>query len=164
MISREILQYPDPRLKSISEDVSLSDNSSLEITVEKLRKVLQKNPGVGIAAIQLGIPEKIFIVNSSYNKKLGQNSSGEMVFINPEIISKQGKQLFREGCLSVADYTADIQRAQQITVRYLNNRLEIEERTFKGFEAVIIQHEYDHLIGKLFLDRVLSPKNIYLRK
>lgn len=164
MIERQIIKYPDPLLKTISAAVSVDQPELISKTVGKLQKALHKNPGVGIAAVQLGIPQAIFIMNSSYNKKLGAGSSGEIVFINPKIVEHQGSQIFREGCLSVPDYTADIVRSREVTVQYLDAELQPAQRQFSGFEAVIVQHEYDHLIGKLFLDRVSSPRKLFLRQ
>jgi len=159
----EIIRYPNQLLKEISSDIDINNKDQIITISQKLIKALKKNPGVGVAAVQLGITSRIFIMDSSYNKKFRDTSSGQIIFINPCITKKTGSQIFREGCLSVPEYTANISRANEVTVEYFDQNLTKQTNTFQGFEAVIIQHEYDHLDGILFLDRIQSNKNLFKR-
>ncbi len=159
-----IIHYPNELLKTVSVELQQTETELMTKLFTDLRRTLKKNPGVGVAAIQIGVPKRVFIMDSSYNKKYRYQSSGEIMFINPKIIAKEGRQIFREGCLSVPDYTADITRAQEVTIQFLDEKFNAHERVFTGFEAVIIQHENDHLDGKLFIDRLNSVKDIYRRQ
>jgi len=118
---------------------------------------------VGIAASQLGIDSRIIAIDVSLHPKQVDNH-GQLILINPEIVSASGSQTFREGCLSVPDFTGNVTRANEVTVKARdinNNKIEL---TAKGFEATVLQHEIDHLDGILFLDRVSSLKTDVFRR
>jgi peptide deformylase len=121
--------------------------------------------GVGISAPQLGVLKRIMVVDVSASRRGAQvENHGLLVLINPEILAKGGRQIVREGCMSIPDYTANIVRAQWVLV----DALDVEGRQMilesVGFEAVAIQHEVDHLDGILFLDRVASVKTDLFRR
>jgi peptide deformylase len=118
---------------------------------------------VGIAAPQIGALVRLAIVHSDRNPKYA-GGNGFLVLINPVIIERAGEQKFREGCLSIPDYTANIRRAQSITVQYLDRDGNAKTITAEGFESVVIQHELDHLDGILFLDRVTDVKADLFRR
>ena len=118
---------------------------------------------VGIAAPQIGVMVRLTIVDTSRNPKR-PGGHGLLILINPQIVAHDGEQFFREGCLSLPDYTANIRRYQNITVEALS--LEGEPLTIdaEGFESVVLQHEIDHLDGILFLDRVANVKTDLFRR
>ena len=118
---------------------------------------------VGIAAPQIGAMVRAAIVHSERNPKY-PGGNGFLTLINPVIVGSVGKQFFREGCLSIPEYTANIRRAQSVTVEYFDIDGERRLITADGFESVVIQHELDHLDGILFLDRVTDIKTDLFRR
>ena len=160
-----ILKFPDPLLKERSAPV---DGLTPELSglIDDLVETMRASAGgVGISAPQVGALRRIIVVDVSAHKRGGQEENhGLMVLLNPEILAKGGRQVVREGCMSIPDYTANIERAQWVLV-------DAQDRTGKqvilesvGFEAVAIQHEVDHLDGILFLDRVSSTKTDLFRR
>jgi len=157
--------FPDPVLQEKSAPVE-GVTAEVSAFIDDLVETMRSSPGgVGIAAPQVGEPKRIVVVDVSAHRRGGQEQNhGLLVLVNPEILAMGGKQLVREGCMSVPDYTANVQRAQWVLVDALDrhgNRKIIESL---GFEAVAIQHEMDHLDGILFLDRVVSIKNDLFRR
>jgi peptide deformylase len=139
------------------------DMSSL---IDDLLDTMRASPGgVGISAPQVGILKRIVAVDVSASKRGSQASNnGLLVLINPEILAKGGRQIVREGCMSIPDYTANIERAQWVLVDALDRDGKQVILESVGFEAVAIQHEVDHLDGILFLDRVTSVKTDLFRR
>ena len=161
-----ILQFPDPRLKEKSDPVAVVSDEVYSF-VEDLLETMRASPGcVGIAAPQVGVSRRIIAVDVSTHRRGSQEENhGLLVLVNPEILAMGGKQLVREGCMSVPDYTANVQRAQWVLVDALDREGKQVILEAIGFEAVAIQHEVDHLDGYLFLDRVSSIKtDIFRRK
>ncbi len=161
-----ILQFPDPRLKETSDPVAVVSDEVYSF-VEDLLETMRASPGcVGIAAPQVGVSRRIIAVDVSTHRRGSQEENhGLLVLVNPEILAMGGKQLVREGCMSVPDYTANVQRAQWVLVDALDREGKQVIVEAIGFEAVAIQHEVDHLDGYLFLDRVSSIKtDIFRRK
>ncbi len=161
----EVLKYPDERLKMPSTEV-VEFNASLHSFIENLVEFMKKQPGcVGIAAPQVNVHKRIIVVDTSSSKhKENKVSHGLLVLINPRIVAYDGEIVVREGCLSVPDYTGNVKRQYWICV-------EAEDITGKsvkletyGFESVVIQHEMDHLDGIVFIERVVSPRDIFKRK
>jgi peptide deformylase len=134
--------------------------------IDDLLETMRISPGgVGIAAPQVGMPRRIVIVDVSAHRRGSQEKNhGLLVLVNPEILAMGGKQIVREGCMSVPDYTANVQRAQWVLVDALGRDGERKIIESIGFEAVAIQHEVDHLDGVLFLDRVVSVKTDLFRR
>ncbi|MEN3034459.1 MAG: peptide deformylase [Aquificaceae bacterium] len=161
----EILKYPDKRLLIPSKEVKDFDQSLKELS-ESLIRIVYSNPGcVGIAAPQVGINKRLIIVDvSKSNHRLKTTCNGTLTLVNPEIIKSEGEIVLREGCLSVPEFTGNVKRFFKIQViaKDINGK-DIELET-EGFEAVVIQHEIDHLNGKVFLDRLISPKELFRRK
>ena len=153
----DILVYPDERLKKISQPVKeFSDN--LKQFILNLEETFRSFPGcVGIAAPQVGRFERVVLVDISHKPQ--HDNHGFLVLINPEISSYEGSNVGREGCLSVPDYTGKVERAVSITLEALNEKGEKKVFQMKGYEARAVQHEIDHLDGKLFLDRLVSRRN-----
>lgn len=160
-----ILQFPDPRLKEKSSPVT-GVTAEVSAFIDDLLETMRASPGcVGIAAPQVGMPSRIIVVDVSAHRRRGQEENhGLLVLVNPEILAMGGKQLVREGCMSVPAYTANVQRAQWVLVDALDREGKQTILEAIGFEAVAIQHEVDHLDGYLFLDRVSSIKTDLFRR
>lgn len=157
-----ILVYPDERLKQVSLPVKeFSDD--LKMFIRDLEETFRSFPGcVGIAAPQVGRFERIVLVDISDKPK--HVNHGFLVLVNPEITFYEGCNLGREGCLSVPDYTGKVERAKSITLKALNQKGEKQEFHMSGYEARAVQHEIDHLDGKLFLDRLVSRRNVLSKR
>lgn len=160
-----ILKFPDPVLKEKSSPVECV-TSEVSAVIEDLLDTMHSSPGgVGISAPQVGILKRIVAVDVSASKRGGQlENHGLLVLINPEILAKGGRQIVREGCMSIPDYTANIERAQWVLVDALDRSGKQVILEAVGLEAVAIQHEVDHLDGILFMDRVASIKTDLFRR
>jgi len=152
-----VLVYPDERLKQISQPVK-EFSEDIKKFVRDLEETFRSFPGcVGIAAPQVGRFERIVLVDISHKPQHANH--GFLVLINPKITSCEGSSLGREGCLSVPDYTGKVERAKSITLEACNESGEHRQFSMSGYEARAVQHEIDHLEGKLFLDRLVSRRN-----
>jgi peptide deformylase len=158
-----VLLYPDRMLKTVCPPVD--DLSAIQPVIDDLIDTMDAGPPrtVGIAAPQIGALLRVAIVHSERNPKY-PGGSGLLTLVNPVIVERDGMQSFREGCLSLPDYTANIRRSAQITVAFVDRRGETKKITAEGFEAVVLQHEIDHLDGILFLDRVADIKTDLFRR
>lgn len=160
-----ILKFPDPLLKDKSAPV---ERVTPEVTgvIDDLLDTMRASPGgVGISAPQVGVLRRIVAIDVSGSKRGSREENhGLLVLINPEILAKGGRQIVREGCMSIPDYTANIERAQWVLVDALDREGKQVILESVGFEAVAIQHEVDHLDGILFLDRVSSIKTDLFRR
>ncbi|WP_281185092.1 peptide deformylase [Trichlorobacter lovleyi] len=165
MAVQPILKYPHPLLKKMAHRVAALDEP-IHTLVQDLIDTMQAGPGsVGVAAPQIGVGLRVCVVDVSSSRHGKDNNHGLLCMVNPEIISRSGLAVMREGCMSVPDYTGDVERATEITVRFLDSRSgQQREVTASGFEAVAIQHEMDHLDGLLFLDRVISVSTGLFRR
>ena len=158
----DILVYPDRRLKQVSKPVTQFDDS-LRSFILDLEETLRAGPGgVGIAAPQVGRFERIVIVDVSCKPKIKHH--GRLVLINPEIISKEGSAVGREGCLSVPEYTGNVTRAKFITLQAQDEFGKSREFQMEHYEARAAQHEMDHLDGLLLLDRLVSRRDLFRRQ
>ncbi len=164
MAVRPVVLYPDARLKTPCDVVEAVDDR-VRAQAQDLLDTMDAGPPrtVGIAAPQVGIMERIAVVDTSRNPKY-PGGHGLLVLVNPVIVAHEGDQFFREGCLSLPDYTANIRRHQQVTVQALSLDGELIRLDAEGFEAVVLQHEIDHLDGILFLDRVANVKTDLFRR
>ena len=157
--------FPDPVLKEKAAPVAGITAEVSALVGDLVETMRSSQGGVGISAPQVGELYRILVVDVSAHRRGGQEQNhGLLVLVNPEILAMGGKQIVREGCMSIPDYTANVQRAQWVLVDALDgdgNRKIIESL---GFEAVAIQHEMDHLDGILFLDRVVSIKTDLFRR
>ena len=164
MPAQKILLYPHPILKKLAHSVEAIDNT-IQGLIEDLVDTMHEGPGsVGVAAPQIGVSLRVCVVDVSKNRNGKDNNHGLLIMINPEIIKRDGLAMMREGCMSVPDYTGDVERSTRIVVHFKdgdNNPRTIEAT---GFEAVAIQHEMDHLDGVLFLDRITSLKTGLFRR
>ena len=162
-----ILQYPNPILKSRSRKVDALDARMREV-IQNLLDTLAASPGVALAAPQIGAQVRIIVCDVSRKKNLQKNLKethhGLFVLINPVIRRREGVRVFREGCLSVPDYTGNVVRAERVWVEgrgVKGGAVRIESR---GFEELALQHELDHLEGVLFLDRIASLSTDLFRR
>lgn len=158
-----ILTYPNERLATISQPVERIDSTLIDF-VRDLEETMRQGPGaVGIAAPQVGMFQRIVIVDVSSKKNVTHH--GRLVLINPQIYSRSGSVKGREGCLSVPDYTGNVIRAECIRVRASDPTGAVLDIECGGYEARAVQHEVDHLDGLLFLDRLTSRRtDLFLRK
>jgi peptide deformylase len=160
---RPIVLFPHPILKRACAPVDPVDPAA-RAAAQDLLDTLDSAPGVGIAAPQIGLPLRIAVVDATRSLRHSASGQGRFVLFNPVIIQREGEQLFREGCLSIPDYTGNVRRAAAIQVRALGWDGEPQEIKSEGFEAVVIQHELDHLDGILFLDRIADLKTDLFRR
>lgn len=159
----DILTYPDERLKQVSTAID-AFGSELNDFLGSLEETMLAGPGgIGIAAPQVARFQRIVIVDCSLTRKPVSNH-GRLFLINPEIIRHEGMASGREGCMSVPDYTGNVIRAEHITLRYQDMEGQEQQFDTEGYEARAIQHEMDHLDGKLFLDRLVSRHNDLFRR
>ncbi len=145
----DILEYPDPRLRKIAARVPVVTVEVRKL-VRDMAETMYAAPGVGLAATQVDIPKSVIVIDAS------ETRDDLRVFINPEIVAAEGAAESEEGCLSVPGYFDKVRRAARITVRAQDENGRPFELTTEGMLAVCIQHEMDHLIGKVFVD-YLSP-------
>ena len=148
MAPRPVLLYPDPILKQVAVPVQASEVEA--VAAELLATLRSYERCVGIAAPQIGALVRVAVVDVSGHPK-AETSNGLLVLANPRIVSAEGSEVAREGCLSLPDVTANVRRATRVVVEHLAGSVEC-----LGFEARAVQHELDHLDGVLFLDRVES--------
>jgi peptide deformylase len=164
MPAQKILIYPHPVLKTLCRPVAVIDREISEL-IRDLIDTMREGPGsVGVAAPQIGVTLRVCVVDVSANRLGKENNHGLLVLVNPEVTARDGAAVMREGCMSVPDYTGDVERSTQVTLRFLDGDGVKREISATGFEAVAIQHEMDHLDGTLFLDRIVSLKTGLFRR
>jgi peptide deformylase len=161
MALRNILKLPDPRLRLVSTPVKKVDDQ-LRRLVEDMFETMYDAPGIGLAAIQIGVPERI--VTMDLAKK--DEPPEQRVFINPELVWSSGDKAVREeGCLSIPEYYEEVERPEQVKVRYLDLDGKPQEIDADGLLATCLQHEIDHLNGVLFIDHLSKLKrNMVIKK
>jgi peptide deformylase len=157
MALRTILHYPDPRLRQIAKPVERIDDAVRQLVTD-MAETMYAAPGIGLAAIQINVPQRVVVIDVSETRDQLQ------VFINPEIVERDGKQVFEEGCLSVPGIFDEVERARHIRVRALNRDGQPFELETDGLLATCIQHEIDHLDGKVFVDYLSRLKQSRIRK
>jgi len=155
MAVRPILTYPDPRLKVVAGDVANLDGR-IAALCDDMAETMYAAPGIGLAATQVGDPSRVIVLDV-HSKEEGPGKH-LLKLVNPVIAEREGEAAFEEGCLSVPDFTAEVKRANRILLRaWTPDEKEIELEA-DGLFAVAIQHELDHLDGKLFIDRISRLK------
>jgi len=149
--------YGDPLLRKKAKEIT-KDYPNLEEVIENMWETMYYSDGVGLAAPQVGLSIRLFVIDASS----GADEEPELkdfkkVFINPEILNKEGDEwVMNEGCLSLPEIREDVERPNEVTIRYFDENFVEHTETYKGFAGRVIQHEYDHLEGVLFVD-YLSP-------
>ncbi|MGH8273058.1 MAG: peptide deformylase [Gammaproteobacteria bacterium] len=153
----QILHFPDARLRTRAEPVEVVDAAVVR-TLEDMFETMYAAPGIGLAATQVGIPRRFAVVDVSEEK------NERRVFINPEIIERRGSFESNEGCLSVPEYFDTVERAEWLRVRALDGEGNPFELEAEGLLAICIQHEIDHLNGRLFIDYLSDLKRRRVRR
>lgn len=151
-----ILRYPDERLHTVAKPVEVVDES-IRTLVRDMAETMYAAPGIGLAATQVDVHKRVIVIDVS------ENQQDLMVLINPEIIARDGEQEYEEGCLSVPGIYDYVTRSATITVRALDEHGQVYEREADGLLAVCIQHEMDHLEGKVFVEYLSRLKQTRIR-
>jgi peptide deformylase len=146
-----ILRYPDPRLHKRAAAVPVVDDSIRQL-VRDMAETMYEAPGIGLAATQVDVHKRVIVIDVS------EDRSNLLVFINPEILERSGEQTCEEGCLSVPGIYEKVTRAERVRVRALDERGEAFELDVDGLLAVCVQHEIDHLDGKVFVEYLSALK------
>ncbi|GAB1461909.1 peptide deformylase [Thauera sp.] len=146
-----ILRYPDPRLHTVAAPVTEVDDKIRKLVAD-MAETMYEAPGIGLAATQVDVHRRIVVIDVSEDK------SGLMALINPEILERSGEQVCEEGCLSVPGIYEKVSRAERVKVRALNENGESFEFEADGLLAVCVQHEIDHLDGKVFVEYLSQLK------
>lgn len=157
MAVRTILEFPDPRLRTRAQPVSRFD-AALSGLIEDLLETMYAAPGIGLAATQVDVHQRVLVIDIS------EERNHPLVLVNPEILARDGEEISEEGCLSVPGVFDDVKRASRIRVRWQSRTGETSEQDYEGTLAVCIQHEMDHLEGKLFVDYLSDLKRERIRK
>ena len=154
-----IVEVPDPRLRQISTPVDKVDDA-LRGLVADMFETMYDAPGIGLAAIQVGVPKRVLVIDlQEPEEEGGQPVRDPRVFINPEILTTSDQEVpYTEGCLSIPDQYADVDRPHRIKARWLDERGVSHEEEIDGLLAVCLQHEMDHLNGVLFIDHLSRLK------
>ncbi|KGM52245.1 peptide deformylase [Lysobacter daejeonensis GH1-9] len=160
MAQLPILEFPDPRLrtKAVPVDPAQVTGAEFQRLLDDMFETMYEAPGIGLAASQVDVHQRFMVIDVSDEK------DRPLVFINPEITTADGHQVYQEGCLSVPGIFADVTRANQITVKAIGRDGQPFELAADGLLAVCIQHEMDHLEGKLFVDYLSPLKREMVRK
>jgi len=153
----KILEFPDPRLRTRAAEVVDIDNKLLKL-IDNMFETMYSAPGIGLAATQVDVHRRLLVADVSSER------DDPHVLINPLILEKDGQMVTEEGCLSVPGFFEEVERAEHIRVRYLTRDGEKTEAEFENMLAVCIQHEIDHLDGKLFVDYLSEAKRQRIRK
>lgn len=155
-----ILEFPDPRLRTVAAPVDLSHVATPEFQqlLDDMFETMYAAPGIGLAASQVDVHQRFMVIDVSEEK------DQPLVFINPEITERTGEQVCQEGCLSVPGIFADVTRADTITVKAIGRDGQPFEMKVDDLLAVCVQHEMDHLLGKLFVDYLSPLKREMVRK
>lgn len=165
-----IIAYGDPVLRKKAAEID-EDYPNLKELIDNMFDTMYGARGVGLAAPQVGLPIRLFVVDASPFAEDDEDEPGDpsvkdfkKVFINPIIIEETGKKwAFNEGCLSIPDITEDVMRPEHILINYLDENFEEHEVELTGLAARIVQHEYDHIEGKLFVDKLSPLKKTMLK-
>lgn len=152
-----IIEFPDPRLRTVAKPIAQVDEAIRQL-IDDMFETMYEAPGIGLAATQVNVHLQLLVLDVSEDKSRPQ------VFINPEVLSSEGSQIYQEGCLSVPGIFADVKRADRIKVKALDRDGKSFELEADGLLAVCIQHEMDHLAGKVFVDYLSPLKRELVRK
>jgi peptide deformylase len=163
-----IYAYGQPVLKKKAESVELNDD--IKKLVADMYKTMYHCRGVGLAAPQIGLSKRVFVIDSSMlndddERKDKKEEGVKETFINAEMLTENGGiKPYEEGCLSIPMVYGNVDREQTIRIRYYNDNFELVEKEFTGFTARVIQHEYDHIEGILFIDKLKPIKKQLIKR
>ena len=167
-----IVGYGDPVLRKLGEEIS-PDYANLKQTISNMYETMYNACGVGLAAPQVGLPIRLFVIDTTpfsddedLQKEEQELLSGfKRTFINAKMIKEEGEEwVFNEGCLSIPDVREDVYRNERITIEYADENFTVKTEVFDGLIARVIQHEYDHIEGILFTDKISSLKKQLIKK
>lgn len=144
-----ILRFPDPRLHKVAAPIATIDDGIRRLA-QDMAETMYEAPGIGLAATQVDVHQQLIVIDTS------ETRDALLVLINPKILAREGAQVGEEGCLSVPGIYDKVERAERVTVRYLDLDGQTQTLSADGLLAVCIQHEMDHLLGKVFVE-YLSP-------
>ena len=167
---RSIIAYGDPVLKQKAEKINLSQINELKLLIRDLWDTMYNAKGVGIAAPQIGVSKAVFVADFSFFKDEENFYEEELinmkqVFINPIIVKEKGKDFtYPEGCLSIPNISENVVRKSSLKINFLDENLVMQKMECSGIIARVIQHEYDHLQGILFTDKLSYKKRKYLKE
>ena len=153
----DVLHFPDARLRNKARAVASVDENVLQLATDML-ETMYAAPGIGLAAIQVNIPLRVVTIDIS------KDHNDPLILINPQIIQSRGTFSSEEGCLSVPDIYEPVERAQWVRFSYLDENAQNVQREAEGMLAVCVQHEIDHLDGRLFVDYISTLKRERIRK
>ena len=157
MAKLKILEFPDPRLTTVAKTVETFDER-LKRLADDMLETMYAAHGIGLAATQVNVHERLLVLDIS------ESQDQPRVYVNPEIIEGLGEQVHEEGCLSVPGIYANVKRAEHITVKAFDVDGKAFEERLEGLHAVCVQHEMDHLVGRLFVDYLSPLKRNMVRK
>lgn len=152
-----ILHFPDPRLRKMAEPIKEVNDDIRQLAADML-ETMYDAPGIGLAANQVNVQKRIIVIDISEDK------TDPLTLINPEILDKEGERSYEEGCLSVPEAYESVVRADKVTIKYLDLNGDSIELDADGLLATCIQHEIDHLDGKLFVDYLSNLKRQRIKK
>ena len=171
MTVMEVLKFPHPTLKQKAKPVT-EFNRDLTSLSDAMLETMYKEGGIGLAAIQVGVLKRLVVTDLGNNTTedeengpgAGPDTRKPRVFVNPVLLSGEGEVITEEGCLSVVEFTAEVRRYQRIKVGYRTLKGEKQQEVFEDLEAICLQHEMDHLDGKLFIDHLPPVKRQVIKK
>ncbi len=169
----EILKFPNNRLREKSKNISIKDDKErkeiLQL-VKDMQETLYESNGIGLAAPQVGVTKRLFIIDLEQTVKKDKEGNVVerkpgtlMVFMNPVIKSKEGEIVYEEGCLSVPGVFEEVKRSEKIELEFYDSNFEKKHVWVEGMLAIVVQHEFDHLEGKLFIDRLPMVKRTMVK-
>ncbi|MFC3053723.1 peptide deformylase [Kordiimonas pumila] len=161
MSKLEIINVPDPLLRTTSQPVGQVDDD-LRRLMDNMLETMYAAPGIGLAAIQVAVPKRLLVMDTDG----GEEEQKPLFLVNPEIIWESPEfNIYNEGCLSVPEHYAEVERPAAVKVRYIDYHGEQQERLMEGLAATCVQHEIDHLDGVVFIDYLSKLKrNMIIRK
>ena len=160
-----VYAYGHPVLKKVGEDID-KDYPALEELISNMWETMYNAKGVGLAAPQIGLSIRLFLVDTIQIQEEGEEAKGiKKVFINAEILEEGGEETsYQEGCLSIPDIHGDVERPDQVKIRYMDEAFNEKIEIFEGFNARVIQHEYDHIEGILFTEYLKPLKKRRIKR
>ncbi len=159
---REVLKFPDKRLREVSKPIA-EVTEAIRSLARDMLEVMYDEPGVGLAAPQVGEPMRLIVVDTEWTEEEAEKNP--LVLVNPEIVEREGKITWTEGCLSVPDLQAEVERSDRVSLRARDLEGAAVAIETEGLQAVCFQHEIDHLDGILFIDHISRLKrNLYTNK
>lgn len=159
----KVLTFPDPFLKTVAKPVTQFDDD-LRSKAEIMIETMYENAGIGLAATQVGMNRRLFVMDIYYSKELPETVRDPQVIINPVIVEKEDEQIMEEGCLSVPEFRAEVKRFNKIKLNYQDLEGTKHEMEAEGLLAICIQHEMDHLDGILFIDHLPTLQRNMVKK